>query len=465
MSASKLAKYYDAVGLRCYFNKTPLVTWPWTRRARGDFHKVRRFGVIEGDSSFDTDVAIPLRDADPSLTTSSSSTDGQHVGFSLVKCGLETEEAVRRLSSATNVTGWRFAGKKDRFSVSKQRMSLPMEQFRKLLEQLPKLDIHNDAGRLLKGQVRLGDAHALDRPISLGDHAHNAFDIAIELRGEDFPCDAARERVEKGILNYYGLQRFGNPRQVSHHLGKYLLREEWDAAVDLWLGSEGHRGAVHDSLRTRDLQLLPRGMRSEHVLLSTPGTNREKILSLPLQDRLFRIQAYMSYAWNMALSHRVEAQGTESSQEGDLVLEKGQAVYGAAGRPLTETLLPMVGPTTLFPQNDTGKFLHQLVQSDLGGPMPAQPVCARTKPLASEQPERMGTTLQDGYFSEKNEVVRFGAYRAMVVVPQQVSVDVVEMSRQPCVRLRFVLPKGAYATNVLREVFGPEHITPWQPPA
>ena len=75
--------------------------------------------------------------------------------------------------------------------------------------------------------------------LSLGDLAGNRFEIRIrDCKPEDLESrvNATSETVCQAVPNYFGLQRFGATRPVTHLVGEYILRGEYEEAVIAYVG-------------------------------------------------------------------------------------------------------------------------------------------------------------------------------------------------------------------------------------
>ena len=88
---------------------------------------------------------------------------------------------------------------------------------------------------------------------------------------------ATNETVGQGIPNYFGLQRFGATRPVTHLVGECILRGDFEQAVVTYIGKEfpgepEHVRAVRSAFfTTRDIQAalqdLPPQMSFERAML------------------------------------------------------------------------------------------------------------------------------------------------------------------------------------------------------
>ncbi|MFB6294845.1 MAG: tRNA pseudouridine(13) synthase TruD, partial [Candidatus Nanohaloarchaea archaeon] len=140
------------------------------------------------------------------------------------KFNMTTMEAIRELSNILHVSRKRFgyAGNKDKRAITTQYVSV---------EGLDEEDLHHVFIPDLEIEV-LGTGE----PISLGDLDGNAFDIIIRniaLSGDDIEdrVTAIVDELDGHIPNYFGSQRFGSGRSITHEVGKHVLRGDYEEAV------------------------------------------------------------------------------------------------------------------------------------------------------------------------------------------------------------------------------------------
>lgn len=230
--------------------------------------------------------------------------------FTLEKTNWDTMRAVKEISNRVHESGKRFsfAGTKDKKAVSTQRVSawrVPAERFEKIQIR----------------DINLRSFGYSDSPIALGDLSSNRFTItvrAIELSERETRegVDAVRAELSDGFPNYYGLQRFGITRPITHLVGKKIIAGDFEGAVLTYL-CEVFEGEEEESLsarkRLRDngdfkeaLKFFPRNLGYELALINhlveRPGDYAGAIRRLPKGLRLMFVHAYQSFVFNRALS-------------------------------------------------------------------------------------------------------------------------------------------------------------------
>ena len=128
--------------------------------------------------------------------------EGEHVCILVKKTDLSTSEVVKRLSeiSGARKSSVGYAGLKDRRGECTQWFSLPLpEQEEDCLK-----NFENQALQIL-------ETHRNSRKIRIGSHKSNRFQIRLrEIFGSKSDFNSRLERIKReGVPNYFGSQRFG----------------------------------------------------------------------------------------------------------------------------------------------------------------------------------------------------------------------------------------------------------------
>ncbi|SFF90157.1 tRNA pseudouridine13 synthase [Halopelagius inordinatus] len=384
--------------------------------------------------------------------------------------GWDTNDYARRLSDALGVSRERvaWAGTKDKHAVTTQLFSVQ--------------GVEPDA----IPDVRDADAEVLGRigrDLGFGDLAGNAFEIRVSdaespENAEAVTADLAafltgdeKEREpsypeDVAVPNYFGHQRFGSRRPVTHAVGLCVVRGEWREAVLTYAGNpfdaepEGTQDArrfVEEQAESADpdwdaaLERMPNRLRYERSMLhrlaadgdETDDDWRHALEAVPRNLQRLFVNAAQSYAFNRILSERLE-RGMPLARpvEGDVVCFSDRDAPEGLYRPDTDrtqvatgrrvdvmarhcergrafVTAPLVGTDTEFAEGEAGE-IERGVMDELD--------------------------LEPADFDLPGEFDSSGTRRA-VLLRTEVDVDV----EDDAYSLSFSLPSGSYATVLLRE--------------
>lgn len=301
----------------------------------------------------------------------------------------------------------------------------------------PSLELQSTHTRLtLKGFTK--------RPLGKEFLAGNRFEITIhDPRSQDlsgFVPEISR------IGNFYGLQRFGSERLVTHLVGRELVRRNFSRAVELLLSftteydtpmsKEIRSKSADPGNYTQVLRMLPRGMDIERQVLSALVSGKDAVSALravPITIRRLFVQAYQAYIFNKCLSVAI-ANGEDLLEPvaGDLCFEmEGPATFGRIIKydPASKAkMVPAIRMAGYTFQPGRGRFE------------------SITKAILEEE----GATAKDFYIKEMQELSQQGGFRQAPLWCMDFSYN-----KSPLV-VSFKLPKGSYATTLLREMIRPE---------
>jgi tRNA pseudouridine13 synthase len=368
-----------------------------------------------------------------------STSTGPYLICQLTKINWELQHAVkeiaRRLSISHRRIGW--AGTKDKNAVTTQFISI----YDVTPEQVAAVRLKD---------ISIEVVGRSNEQLSLGDLGGNRFDLLIR----DTDTNNLKERVVEissiaatAIPNYFGLQRFGVIRPLTHRVGESILHGDYERAVVTYVGEAfPHerddiritRIAFADSRDPKEaLRNLPPQMSFEramlHHLYTHPGDYPGALRELPPKLLSMFVSAFQSYVFNCALSRRFSDGNTLTDPV------PGDHLLFSNGRTDTATA-----------QNITAVSLHiARNRCTIALFMPGKdPNDARTgNPATSAILDEMNITPED--FSRAAQFVRTkfdGAWRP-IMAKTAIESDVMEDT----VRLRFPLPPGHYATTVCRE--------------
>lgn len=227
----------------------------------------------------------------------------------------ETNRLVRAFARALHISRKRigFAGTKDKHAVTTRLFSFE--------------DVLPEAiGGIRLKDVEVLDAFRADRPLELGDLAGNRFRIVVR----DLPVESqvAAETVEEtarslrmagGFPSFFGIQRFGSVRPITHVVGRHLVRGEFREAVGAYVanpleGEDPESYEVRSALRdTGDVQTAlrdyPKSFGFEKAILNhlavQPTDFVGALRSLPFNLLMMFVHGYQSFLFNRILSERM----------------------------------------------------------------------------------------------------------------------------------------------------------------
>jgi tRNA pseudouridine13 synthase len=273
--------------------------------------------------------------------------------------------------------------------------------------------------------------------------AGNKFEIRIyNARSSDL--SSFTSQIDK-VGNFYGLQRFGSERLVTHLVGREIIKRNFLRAAQLLLSyttefdtqmSKEIRDMCSDPSNYRQvLKMLPRGMDIERQVLSELVAGKDSITALraiPITIRRLFVQAYQAYIFNRCLSRAVMAgEDLLQPQIGDLCFEmEGPATFGRIIKyhPSSKTkLVPAIRMAGYTFQPGKGRF--EII----------------TKAILQEEE----LDAKDFYIKEMQELSHQGGFRQAPLWCTDFCY------KQDPLRVSFKLPKGSYATTLLREIIKP----------
>ena len=270
-----------------------------------------------------------------------------------------------------------------------------------------------------------------------------------------------------GIPNFFGHQRFGTTRPITHLVGKAIIEGDFEKAATLFLAKPSNhehpssRSARKELQSTQDfkraLQNFPKQLRYERLMLKHLVEKPEDFVGafrrLPVKLQALFVQAYQSYLFNLFLSERVKKGFSLNMAEvGDFVVNVERSglpmvnvakVAGAenlseinalvtAGR--MRVALPLIGTKQSLSQGAMGQIEKQILE---------------------EESVKTGNFKVDAV----PEISRRGGLRAVVAPVRSFKLlgtsAIAAIQKAHRADLSFMLLRGSYATVLLREVMKP----------
>ena len=271
----------------------------------------------------------------------------------------------------------------------------------------------------------------IKKPLSKKDMVGNHFIIKI-----DNPSKNIDKFSEFGhILNFFGYQRFGSKRPITHIVGKKIVQKDFKGAVDVILNANSEhdiqqnneiRNIISQSRNYSEIiNKIPKSMDIELAVMTEMDESNDPvkaIRAIPLQMRRFYVQAYQSFLFNRTISEAFEyGENLFDAQNDDVCFDK-DAILGKFQNDESQKLaIPLVGHS--YYKKTRFDFHIQKILFD----------------------EAVST--KDFLIKELQEVSIEGGFRNAVLSCTDYSLNDNIAS--------FTLSRGSFATIVLREIMKP----------
>ena len=270
------------------------------------------------------------------------------------------------------------------------------------------------------------------KPLSKKDMIGNHFKIKISGCSDGLNSFSDSDK----ILNFYGYQRFGSKRPVTHLIGKTILGRDFAKAVDLILSftskyDSAENTEIREKLADKEnykkfYDSVPPQMDIERIVLKEMIEHDDPlkaIRAIPVSLRRFYVQAYQSFIFNKSLSIAFsDGEDLFEAKSGDVCFDfKG--IIGKYVKGLDQNLaLPFVG----YSYYKKTRFDYQI-----------------SKVLEHEE-----ITPKDFFIKEMQEVSSEGGFR-------QAAIHCSDYSAHENI-VEFSLSRGSFATIILREIMKPQ---------
>ncbi len=270
------------------------------------------------------------------------------------------------------------------------------------------------------------------KPLSKKDMISNHFKIKISDCSDDLSSFSEHTK----ILNFYGYQRFGSKRPVTHLIGKAILQKDFKKAVELILSftspyDSKENTEIREKLSDKEnykkyFDQVPYQMDIERIVLKEMiehGDALRAIRSIQISLRRFYVQAYQSFLFNQSLSTAFsDGENLFEARPSDICFDF-HGVIGKYVKGMEQRLaLPFVG----YSYYKKTRFDYQI-----------------SKILEQEE-----IAPKDFFIKEMQEVSSEGGFRqAAICCSDYLSNDTI---------VEFSLSRGSFATILLREIMKPE---------
>jgi tRNA pseudouridine13 synthase len=340
-----------------------------------------------------------------------------------------------------------FAGIKDRRAVTYQLISVD----RSVSEEEISLNIKNIELKLA-GRSRWG--------LMPGELRGNRFTITIRSINPDaFHLQALLPM--DWLPGYFGHQRFGTTRPNTHKVGRLLVKRDYEGALREFL-AEPYEGEPRSAYQARsslkktwDLekayQDFPASLTYERNvirrMLMSPCDYEGAFGALPKTLLRFFVNSYQSYLFNLAISKRWELYGFFEAREGDYVAPLDS--WGSPSRPIKSNKSNIEKLKSMISARRAVLVVRVVGRETVldGADWDIYNEILKVENLSLEDfAQVLGTPFMG--------TLRFATFRPINYEVVEHGPDELNQGRMKAV-IRFSLPKGCYATVLLRELMRP----------
>lgn len=364
----------------------------------------------------------------------------------------ETNRMVRLMSRSMGVSRDRigFAGTKDKRAITTQLMSVYGTE-----ELWQKVDLKD---------LKIENIYRGARGIEIGDLIGNDFEISVknctmdpsQIR-ETVDSDISIIKQTGGFPNYFGVQRFGAVRPVTHRVGERLVRGDIKGAVMTYISfttdeEEERLRLIRERFQKANVsewaeirQTMPPAMAFERMMLSKLIENPEDwvgaIEILPANLQMMFVHAYQSLLFNEMLSRRMDA-GLPLNMpvEGDIIIPLDANKIPQHENPILTTSKNIDLVTR---QVRSGRAFVTITLFGSDGELAEGEMGEIERKVIEENK----LSHEDFVIPELSRCTSKGSRREILCPLKDIGYEMNDEGY----KLKFSLPKGNYATCLLRE--------------
>lgn len=392
-----------------------------------------------------------------------SSTKSRYLLCALVKRNWDTLIAVRTVARelCINTGKVQFAGIKDAKAITAQHITVEDV----VAEDIQKVHIKD---------IELSPIGYIPNRLSAFYLLGNSFHITI--RNIDQPESDARKSIDEtvkelnaagGIPNFFGHQRFGTSRAITHRVGKAIIKANLKEAAMIFLAEPSpyehpsSRQARKQLQDTQDfkqaLQDFPKQLRYERAMLEHLALKTEDYAGafrrLPKKLRELFVQAYQSFLFNRFLSGRIGNETPlDKANVGDCVVNVERS-----GLPLI-MMHRIVSEAITAEVNDKIKAGRMRLTLPLVG-FKQRSMLGTQGEIEKQILEAEGVSKEDFKVIAMPEAAEKGKLRTVATLINEFSLEKTLASQtENIARVAFMLHRGSYATVLLREIMKPADV-------
>ncbi len=226
---------------------------------------------------------------------------GKHLICVLVKKNWDTHQAFKRISKWLHISknSIGFAGTKDKKALTTQLISLTGVK-------------KEEAEKVSLKDIKLIPLKYSNERISLGNLKGNWFKIKVYTNEKPRQADK--------VPNFFGIQRFGKTRPITHLVGEKIVKGKPEEAVMIYLTKtfESEKEEVKKARKKlaeekdfkKALDYFPLYLKYERTLINHlaeyEGDYIGALRVLPKTLKMMFVHAYQSYLFNKMLEHAIK---------------------------------------------------------------------------------------------------------------------------------------------------------------
>jgi len=391
----------------------------------------------------------------------SKSENGKYIIGDVTTTNWETNLLIRELSNKLHISRQRisFAGTKDKRAKTTRLISI----YGVSDERLSKIKIKN---------VTIENVYRSDFLVKIGNLMGNRFKITVRDIEKKFDLNHIKKisnYIEKcgGFPNFYGIQRFGIIRPITHIVGEYIVKDDFEKAVMTYIGNP-IEGEDFGSYKARErlektknfseaLKSFSDNLNFEKAILNklvnNPKNYVEALKELPKNLLTMFVYAYQSYLFNKILSERIRKKiPINRAIIGDIILPIRRGIIDEKAIIVSKSNIDKVnlqiskkkavvsgilfGSDTIFSNGEMGEIEHKIIESEKIEP-------------------------RDFIIADIPRISSRGSRHPLLAAVDKIELKLSDDSLNKdknALILKFQLKKGCYATSLLREFMKSENI-------
>lgn len=381
--------------------------------------------------------------------------NGNYTIAEITTTNWETNTFINEISDRLHISRNRisFAGTKDKRAKTTRLMSF----YKIPKEKLSSIQIRD---------VSINNIYYSDQQVKIGELVGNRFEITIRniepnIKPKQIQTIASFIIEKHGFPNFYGIQRFGTMRPITHVVGEHIVRNDFQKAVMTYvanplIGEDEYNYKLRERLQktsnfSEALTSYPDELNFEKAILNKlvvdPNDFVGALTQLPKNLLTMFIYAYQSYLFNKILSERILRKlPLNKAVVGDFILPVRNNVIDeseliettdnnmekinkqiAKGKASVSGLL--FGSDSKFSSGEMGEIEHKIIEKEKLNP-------------------------RDFIIPEIPFISSSGSRRPLLTPVNNLEFELMgdDLNKDKlALKLKFELRKGSYATSLLRE--------------